>query len=88
MQYDDLTVVLKEAENELSVMVEGTHEGFVRSRAHRLLERLEIAVGPPRRVVMFLESGKRLISKLVLFCAGRQGATGCLNLPNRGTEGG
>ena len=42
-------------------------EGLARSRAHRLLERLKIAVGPPRRVVMFLELGKRLVSKLVLF---------------------
>ena len=60
-------MVLKEAENELSVMVERTQEGLARNRAHCLLERLEIAVGPPRRVVMFLESGKRLVSELVLF---------------------
>ncbi|MEO7860695.1 MAG: hypothetical protein ABIU05_09660 [Nitrospirales bacterium] len=38
---------------------------------HRLLELLEIAVGPPRRVVIFLELDKRLVSELVLFCAGQ-----------------
>lgn len=50
------------------------------------VERLDIAEGPPRRAVMFLESGKRLVSELVLFCAGRQGATGCLNLPAAGLK--
>lgn len=48
------------------------------------VERLEIAEGPPRRVVMHLVSGKRLVSELVLFCAGRQGATAQLNLPAAG----
>ena len=55
MQYDDLNVVLKEAENE-------------------------------RRVVMFLESGKRLVSELVLFYAEQQGATARLNLPAAGLK--
>ena len=36
--------------------------------------------------MMFLESGKRLISELALFCAGRQRATGCLNLPAAGLK--
>ena len=55
---------------------------MARRRVHRLLlERLEIAVGPPRRVVMFLESGKRLVSELVRFNARQQGATARLNLP-------
>ena len=38
---DDLKVVLKEAEKELNVIVEGTHEGLARGRAQRLLERLK-----------------------------------------------
>ena len=50
------------------------------------VKRLEIAEGPPRRAVMFLESGKRLVSELVLFCAGRQGATDRLNLPAAGLK--
>ena len=50
------------------------------------VERLEIAEGPPQRVVMFLKSGKRLVSELVLFCAGRQGATDRLNLPAAGLK--
>lgn len=50
------------------------------------VERLEIAEGPSRRVVMLLESGKRLVSELVLFCAGRQGATAQLNLPAAGLK--
>ena len=50
------------------------------------VERLEITEGPPRRAVMFLESGKRLVSELVLFCAGRQGATAHLNLPAAGLK--
>ena len=34
---DDLKVVLKKAEKELNVIVEGTHEGFARGRAQRQL---------------------------------------------------
>ncbi|MDP3596441.1 MAG: FAD-dependent oxidoreductase, partial [Nitrospirota bacterium] len=55
-------------------------------RLGEAVERLEIVEGRPRRVVMFLESGKRLVSELVLFCAGRQGATDRLNLPAAGLK--
>ena len=55
-------------------------------RLGEAVDRLEIVEGPPRRVVMFLESGKRLVSELVLFCAGRQGATAQLNLPAAGLK--
>ena len=55
-------------------------------RLGEAVERLEIVEGPPRRVVLFLESGKRLVSELVLFCAGRQGATDRLNLPAAGLK--
>jgi hypothetical protein len=37
VQYDDLKV----AEKESNVIVVGTHEGFARGRAQRLLERLK-----------------------------------------------
>ena len=55
-------------------------------RLGEAVDRLEIVEWPPRRVVMFLESGKRLVSELVLFCAGRQGATAQLNLPAAGLK--
>lgn len=55
-------------------------------RLGEAVERLEIVEKPSRRVVMFLESGKRLVSELVLFCAGRQGATARLNLPAAGLK--
>jgi NAD(P) transhydrogenase len=55
-------------------------------RLGEAVERLEIGEKPPRRVIMFLESGKRLVSELVLFCAGRQGATDCLNLSAAGLK--
>ena len=44
------------------------------------VERFEVSEGPPRRGVLFLESGKRIVSDLVLFSAGRTGATDQLNL--------
>jgi NAD(P) transhydrogenase len=48
------------------------------------VERFEVSEGPPRRGVLFLESGKRIVSDLVLFSAGRTGATDRLNLPAAG----
>ena len=44
------------------------------------VERLEVSEGPPRRAVILLESGKRIVSELVLFAVGRLGATESLNL--------
>jgi len=55
-------------------------------RLGEAVERLEIVERPSRRVVIFLESGKRLVSELVLFSAGRQGATDRLNLPAAGLK--
>jgi NAD(P) transhydrogenase len=46
--------------------------------------RFEVSEGPPRRGVLFLESGKRIVSDLVLFSAGRTGATDRLNLAAAG----
>jgi NAD(P) transhydrogenase len=48
------------------------------------VERFEVSDGPPRRGVLFLESGKRIVSDLVLFSAGRTGATDELNLAAAG----
>ncbi len=48
------------------------------------VERFEVSAGPPRRGVLFLESGKRIVSDLVLFSAGRTGATDDLDLPAAG----
>jgi NAD(P) transhydrogenase len=45
---------------------------------------LEISEGPPRQVVIHLESGKVIVTDLVLFSAGRQGATAHLNLTAAG----
>ena len=50
------------------------------------VERLEIVERPSRHVVINLESGKRLVSELVLFSAGRQGATDRLNLSAAGLK--
>lgn len=49
-------------------------------RLGEAVERLEISNGPPRQVFIHLESGKVIASDLVLFSAGRVGATAQLNL--------
>jgi len=53
-------------------------------RGEEVVERLEVAAGPPRRAVLQLASGKRVVSDLVLFAVGRIGATGPLNLAAAG----
>jgi NAD(P) transhydrogenase len=53
-------------------------------RLGEAVEHLEISTGPPRQVIMHLESGKRIISDMVLFSAGRIGATDRLNLAAAG----
>ncbi|HVT57007.1 MAG TPA: Si-specific NAD(P)(+) transhydrogenase [Thermoanaerobaculia bacterium] len=53
-------------------------------RGEEAVERLEIDPGPPRRAVVLLESGKRIVSELVLFAVGRIGATDALALPAAG----
>jgi NAD(P) transhydrogenase len=53
-------------------------------RPGEAVARLEIAEGPPKRVVLELESGKRMVSDLVLFAVGRIGATDTLNLEAAG----
>jgi len=48
------------------------------------VERLEVAAGPPPHAVLLLESGKRIVADVVLFSAGRIGATDRLNLAAAG----
>jgi NAD(P) transhydrogenase len=48
------------------------------------VERLEVTDGPPRRAVLLLESGKRIVSDAVLFSVGRTGATDTLHLEAAG----
>ena len=55
-------------------------------RLGEAVEGLEVVENPSQRVVIFLESGKRLVSELVLFSAGRQGATDRLNLSAAGLK--
>jgi NAD(P) transhydrogenase len=49
-------------------------------RLGEAVEHMEIADGPARRATLFLESGKLITSDLVLFSAGRLGATERLKL--------
>jgi NAD(P) transhydrogenase len=49
-------------------------------RVGEAVESIEVSEGPPRRAIMHLESGKRLVADVVLFSAGRVAATGPLNL--------
>ncbi len=55
-------------------------------RLGETVERLEVVEKPSRHVVVSLESGKRLVSDLVLFSAGRIGATDHLNLSAAGLK--
>ena len=53
-------------------------------RLGEAVEHLEIHEGPPKQAVIHLESGKRIVSDLVLFSAGRLGAIDQLNLQAAG----
>jgi len=53
-------------------------------RPGETVERLEQVDGPPRRVVVWLESGKRIVSEAVLFSVGRVGATDDLAIERAG----
>lgn len=55
-------------------------------RLNEGVERLEISSGPRSRAIVHLESGKRLLSDLVLYSVGRLGATEVLNLKAAGLE--
>lgn len=55
-------------------------------RLNESVERLEISSGPRTRGILHLESGKRLVSDLILYSVGRLGATESLNLKAAGLE--
>jgi len=55
-------------------------------RLGEAVESLAIADGLPRRAVLILESGKRLVTDTVLFSAGRLAATDSLDLAAAGLE--
>ena len=55
-------------------------------RLGETVERLEVTDGAPKKAVLLLESGKRIVSDAVMFSAGRIGATKALNLGAAGLE--
>jgi NAD(P) transhydrogenase len=55
-------------------------------RLGETVKSIEVADGPPRRAIIYLESGKRLVSDVVLFSAGRVASTASLKLDAAGLE--
>ncbi len=55
-------------------------------RLGETVERLEVTEGTPRRAVLLLESGKRIVADAVVFSAGRIGATKALDLGAAGLD--
>jgi NAD(P) transhydrogenase len=55
-------------------------------RLGETVESLAVSEGPPRRAVLNLASGKRLVADMVLFSVGRIAATEALNLEAAGVE--
>ncbi len=55
-------------------------------RLGEAVEAIDIPEGPPRRTAIVLESGKRIVSDMVLFSVGRIGATDRLNLQRAGLK--
>jgi len=53
-------------------------------RGGESVERIEVSDGPVRKVAIHLESGKRIVSEMVLFSVGRTGDTERLDLPAAG----
>jgi NAD(P) transhydrogenase len=53
-------------------------------RLRETVASIEVTDGPPRRAVIHLESGKRIVADMVLFSAGRVAATGPLELAAAG----
>jgi NAD(P) transhydrogenase len=56
----------------------------VTMRFGEAVESIDVAEGPPRKAVLHLESGKRIVTDMVLFSAGRTPATDTLNLEAAG----
>jgi NAD(P) transhydrogenase len=65
-------------------LIHQMRERNVTFRLGESVERLDVPEGEPRRVVTHLESGKRILSDMVLFSVGRLGATVRLNLAAAG----
>lgn len=74
-----------EIAEELMHQMRNRHVTF---RLGELVERVELTDGTPQRVVLTLESGKRVVSESVLYAAGRIGATDRLNLAAAGLTAG
>jgi NAD(P) transhydrogenase len=55
-------------------------------RGEEVVEHLEVHEGPPRRAIVILESGKRVVADLVLFSIGRVGDTDTLDLAAAGLQ--
>ena len=55
-------------------------------RLGETVKSIEVSAGPPRRAIIYLESGKRLVSDVVLFSAGRVASTASLKLDAVGLE--
>src|SRR4029077_12192706 len=53
-------------------------------RPGEAVDRIDVSEGPPRRAVIHLESGKRIVSDMALFSVGRIGATEALLLDRAG----
>jgi NAD(P) transhydrogenase len=53
-------------------------------RLGEAVQSIDLVEGPPRKAVLHLESGKRIVAEMVLFSAGRIAATETLNLPAAG----
>ena len=71
------------------IVEELMHQMRARNVTFRLgeaVEGLEVSESPTRRAVLLLESGKRIVTDMVLFSAGRVGATGALNLEAAGLQ--
>ena len=57
-------------------------------RMGEAVDRVEVSEGPPRQAVVMLESGKRIVTDLVLFSVGRTSETDKLNLESAGLAAG
>ena len=56
----------------------------VNFRFGEAVDGMTLSDGPPKRAVLLLESGKRIVADMALFSVGRAGATETLALPNAG----
>src|SRR5213594_969581 len=70
----------------LEKLIHQMRQRNVTFRMGETVESIEMSDGPPRRAVIRLESGKRLVSDVVIFSAGRIAATGPLNLASAGLD--